>query len=169
MKKYKLTKNTKERYGTTLHQIKALRDFDDIKKGDLGGFIEKEENLSHYRDAWVCDDAMVSGDSRVSDDARVFGSAKVFDNAEVRGYARVYGDARVSGNARVSGDAQCSKTPIYTDEFEFQVLISDNHVQVGCQQFKKEEIDQIKYSDFEEELNEDEFDLIKMYVMMKLG
>src|SRR6056297_2406270 len=66
----------------TLYQIKALRDFNDVKKGDLGGFIEKEENLSHTGNCWVSnlskvyDDAMVYGNAWVTDDARVFGDAR---------------------------------------------------------------------------------------------
>jgi hypothetical protein len=31
--------------GVTVYRIKALIDFDDIKAGQLGGYIEKEENL----------------------------------------------------------------------------------------------------------------------------
>ena len=45
MKKYELTANTKNVYGKTLFQIRALKDFGDVQAGDLGGYIEKEENL----------------------------------------------------------------------------------------------------------------------------
>lgn len=38
MKKYKLTEETLEIDGHTLHRIVALRDFGEVKKGDLGGF-----------------------------------------------------------------------------------------------------------------------------------
>ena len=31
----------------TVYRIKALRDFGDVKTGQLGGWIEKESNLSH--------------------------------------------------------------------------------------------------------------------------
>lgn len=43
----------------TLHRICALRSFDDVKSGDLGGYIESEANLSHDGDAWVDDNAWV--------------------------------------------------------------------------------------------------------------
>ena len=46
-KKYELTNLTREWNGRTLHRIKALKDFNGVKAGDLGGFIEKEDNLSH--------------------------------------------------------------------------------------------------------------------------
>jgi len=67
--KFKLTKNTKEVYGTTLYQIEAVSSFGDVKKGDLGGWIEKEENLSQEDIAWVSGDAWVSGNAQVSGDA----------------------------------------------------------------------------------------------------
>lgn len=58
-KKYKLTDETIEVDGKTLYRIEALKDFSNVKKGDKGGFIEKEENLSHLGNAWVYDDAKV--------------------------------------------------------------------------------------------------------------
>ena len=59
MKKYEMTSETKIVNGVTLHRIKALISFGAIHEGDIGGFIEKEENLSHDGDAWVCGDAEV--------------------------------------------------------------------------------------------------------------
>lgn len=42
-KKYILTEKTKEYNGHTLHRIQAIKDFGDVKKGDLGGWIESEK------------------------------------------------------------------------------------------------------------------------------
>ena len=117
-KKYELTDETQEWNGRTLHRIRALADFDDVKAGDLGGWIEKEENLSHNGDAWVygdaqvygnaqvCGDALVYGNAQVCGDAWVYGDAQVYGNAQVFGNAQVYGNARVCGDAWVYGDAQ---------------------------------------------------------------
>lgn len=69
MKKYELTTNTKMLFGRKPFQIKALVSFGDVTAGDLGGYIEKEENLSHDGTAWV------SGDARVSGNALVYGNA----------------------------------------------------------------------------------------------
>ena len=71
MKKYELTGEVKVKFGVTFKRIRALIDFGNVKKGELGGFIEKEENLSHENNAWVYDDAWVSGNAEVSGDARV--------------------------------------------------------------------------------------------------
>ena len=48
-----LLDDTIEVFGRKLFRIKATTDFGDVEKGELGGYIEKEENLSHYGDAWV--------------------------------------------------------------------------------------------------------------------
>ena len=69
MKKYELTTNTKMRFGRKLFQIKALVSFGDVTAGDLGGYIEKEENLSHDGDAWVYGNARVYGDALIYSDA----------------------------------------------------------------------------------------------------
>ena len=77
----------------TLHRIIACRDFGTVKKGDLGGFLQYQRNLSYSGICWV------SGSARVYDNARVYGDAWVSGSARVYGNARVYGDAQVSGDA----------------------------------------------------------------------
>ena len=71
MKKYEFTGETKVWLGRTLHRIRALVAFGDVEVGDLGGWIEKEENLAQEGNAWVY------GEARVCDNARVFGEARV--------------------------------------------------------------------------------------------
>ena len=77
-KKYKLTKKTKDWFGTTLYQIEAIASFGSIVKGELGGYIEKEENLAQSGNAWVYGDAWVSGNAQVSGNAWVSGDAQVW-------------------------------------------------------------------------------------------
>ena len=98
-KKYKLTEETINVNDRTLYRIESLKDFSSVKKGDKGGFVEKESNLSHYGDCWICDNAMVY------DNAIVYGKARVCQDAEIRGNARVHGDAMVCGNAEIRGNA----------------------------------------------------------------
>ena len=124
MKKYKLGK----REGNDLCRVIALRDFADVKKGDIGGRIQSKENLSHEGDAWV------------SGDARVYGNAQVSGNAQVYGNARVSGDTRVYGNAQVSGNALVTRGPINVIMKPFSITITDNHVQVGCELLRKDHL-----------------------------
>ena len=113
--KYEFTGETTTLFnGTVLHRIRALKDFSEICKGDLGGWIESEKNLSQNGNAWVYDNARVygnaevSGNAWVSGDAGVYGNAKVYNNAEVSGNAEVYDNAEVSDNAEIYGDAEVS-------------------------------------------------------------
>jgi len=84
--KYKLTRETKEVDGIKLYRIQALRDFNGVKKGDKGGWIEKEENLSQEGDCWVFDNAEVSDNARVYGDAWVYGNARVYQLELIGGY-----------------------------------------------------------------------------------
>lgn len=104
-KKYEFTGEEKVVDNHTLHRIRAMRDFGIVKAGDLGGWIEGEDNLSHDGYAWVYDEALVEGNAFVEGNARVGGNARVSGNAFVTGNARVSGNALVSGDARVKGSA----------------------------------------------------------------
>lgn len=106
-KKYELTSETIETdEGITLYRIKALKDFGNVNKGDLGGFIESEDNLSQEGRTWVYDNARVYENAQVSGNACVYENAHVYDNARVFGNAVVFGNALVYENAQVSGDVQ---------------------------------------------------------------
>ena len=113
MAKFKLTDETKQVLGYILHRIEATEDFGNVKKGDKGGWIEKEGNLSQNGNAWVCGDAKVFGNAWVFGNAKVYGNAWVCGDAKVFGNAKVYGDAEVYGNAKVYGDAWvCGDTEV---------------------------------------------------------
>ena len=112
MKKYRLTEETTKVGNRPLYRIQALRDFGNVKEGDIGGYIESEKNLSQDGDAWVYGDACVSGD------------------------ACVYGDARVYGNAdiKTTGDI-CSMSGFgseYRTTTAFRTKNGDVHVSCGC-------------------------------------
>ena len=118
MKKFEFTGETKTTVnGIVLHRIKALVRIDlgystIIEVGDLGGWLEKEDNLSHLSNAWVFGDAEVLGDAKIYGDAlisgysRVFGNARIFGNARVYNHAWVFGNAVVADSAWVFGDAR---------------------------------------------------------------
>ncbi len=70
MKKFELTSEfITNIFGTKLFRIKALIEFGNVKAGELGGFVEKEENLSQDGNARVCGNACVCGNARVYGDA----------------------------------------------------------------------------------------------------
>lgn len=106
-KKYELTNETIE-YGIyTLHRIRALKDFDEVKAGELGGWVESQYNLSQDGDCWIYDDAKVFdgarvlGDAKVCDAAKIYGHAMIYDNAIVFGCATIRDSAMVRGRAAI--------------------------------------------------------------------
>lgn len=112
MKKYKFTGLTREWIkGKTLRQIVAVKDFGSVKKGDVGGFIEKEENLSHDGNCWVTKTALAYGDCKIWGNAIVTGladisgNACICDDAIIGGQTPIGNNAFICGNAKVSGKA----------------------------------------------------------------
>ena len=109
-----------------LWRIQACKNFSNVKKGDFGGLIESENNLSHEGSCWVYDDACVSdtawiyGNAKVYGDASVYRQVKIYDNAQVYGRAQVC-DAWIYGNAKVYGDAQ-----VMTGVYNRIIQIYDN-------------------------------------------
>jgi len=119
MKKFELTSEfITNIFGTKLFRIKALIEFGNVKAGELGGFVEKEENLSQDGNAWVYDNARVYGDACVCGDARVCG------------------DACVCGDARVCGDAGYATVHGFGSEYRtttfFKTKAGDIGVKCGC-------------------------------------
>ena len=75
MKKYELTSEYVEFDGRKLYRIKALKSFYlcglTVKAGALGGYIEKEENLSQEGNAWIHGNAYVYDNAYVRDNAYI--------------------------------------------------------------------------------------------------
>ena len=109
-RKYRLIDEQMDFYGHTVYRIKALKDIPEfkIKKGDTGGFVESERNLSHAGKSWVTDCAIVYGKARVKDDAWVGFGALVRDNARISGNAVVHDFAIIGGNKRINGNIMVS-------------------------------------------------------------
>ena len=90
MKKFELTNEfVTNMFGTKLFRIRALVEFGDVEAGELGGYVEKESNLGHDDNAWVCDNAWVYGNARVYGDALECGSVGVGESGGVDGEGQV--------------------------------------------------------------------------------
>lgn len=110
MKKFELTTESIYLLGTKLFRIKALVTFGCVKKGELGGFVEKEENLDHTGSAWI------------------------FRNARVYGNALVHGDEEVSGNAEVSGNQMHATVKGFGSQYRNTTffITRDRNICVNC-------------------------------------
>ena len=117
-KRYELLTGDCLRAGDRMvYRIRALRDFGDVRRGDLGGYIENESSLAHEGDSWVHDvaqvygpNARVGGNARVRGEAwvlgRVDGDAQICDLAVIAKHAHVGGRTIVCGDEIVSGEAR---------------------------------------------------------------
>ena len=104
----------------TVHRIRSLRNFkitkwvrhqpvvSEVRIGDYGGWVEKEDNLSHSGKAWVDETAIIFGNAKVSGDAWVGGYSLVFDHAKIKGNAKVR-DSKICGHAEVRDNAIVDK------------------------------------------------------------
>lgn len=123
MKKFELTAEfVTNVFGKKLFRIKALVAFGNVEKGELGGFIEKEDNLSHDGNAWVSGDAQVSCNARVSGNAQVSGDA---DYAVVKWFGRYF---RVTTFFRCRDDilrVQCGC--FYGNLTQFREIVKKTH------------------------------------------
>lgn len=104
-KKYEITDTVTMCHGNQVYQIKALKDFDDVKAGDLGGYIQYETNLSQDGNCWIYDDAVVMKDARVFINAKIRNTSIITDNAVISDNVNVFGNSVIKGYASVSNNA----------------------------------------------------------------
>lgn len=164
-KKYELIPSDRE----GLYRIKALKDFGNVKKGDIGGYVEGEKNLSQLGDCWIYDNAVVR------DNARIFDYAIIRDNAVVRGEVRIFDNVIVRDNVIIGGEAQFCGNAIISSDKDYIVFKnwwssgryftwtrSNNMWNVGCFYGTGEELITKAYKDSEESGRE--YECIVKYV-----
>ncbi|OQB41012.1 MAG: hypothetical protein BWY04_01108 [candidate division CPR1 bacterium ADurb.Bin160] len=92
------------------YRIKALKDFqlitgEMVKKGDLGGLVDGEHNLSQEGNCWISYYAGAFGKSSVKDNAILKDYSGAFDNSTVSGNAVMNGDSKAYDHSTISGNA----------------------------------------------------------------
>ena len=104
-----------------LYRIQALKTFTKpggynpvVHVGELGGYVESEDNLSQEGSCWLFDKARVKDGGKVLDDAIVYDKCLVSKNSIIRGRSVVGGhcfvtnqsviiDSKLEGNVIVNG------------------------------------------------------------------
>jgi hypothetical protein len=121
-KKFELTDITKEVYGRTVYQIRALKDFGTVKAGDLGGWLEDEKILNQEGDGWVFKDAVAFKLSIILG-GEIWGGeiwGGVIRGGEIRG-----GEIELSTDYMIFG-------PIGSRKAILTVTFSDMKMATGC-------------------------------------
>jgi carbonic anhydrase/acetyltransferase-like protein (isoleucine patch superfamily) len=120
-KKYKLTDESIVIDGITLYRIEALRAFGRVKKGEKGGFVESEENLSHSGNCWIFNEACVYNNAHISENAKIFDAVQISKNATISGhvvithYAIITDYAVIRGFVEVHNFAKIAKHAVISD------------------------------------------------------
>lgn len=141
MKKYRLSQETVNVDDIKLYRIIALRDFGDVKAGDLGGFIQDEYCLSHEGDCWIYRDVtseVLNG--RLRGSSVVMGFSSISGNSIVKPVSfikncKLSGKVTVKGSVLidvdVNGKAKFNRCRILDMD---QPINSDNHYQdIDCE------------------------------------
>lgn len=100
--KYAITSNKLIIDNRDFFQVKALKDFGDVKAGQLGGYIQSSENLSQEGNCWITRDVVLMDDARVEDNAFITGDSVVRNKGRVSGYVRA-SNVTVCDNAIIEG------------------------------------------------------------------
>ena len=128
--KYTMIENDKVIFsGSVAYRIKALKSFKCqdrvVTAGDLGGYIEKKENLCNTDSSWVFDNAVISGDAEVYEDSMVEKNATISGNAKISANSRITDDANIYGNAKIMGSTITRRCEICGEASIISSLIKD--------------------------------------------
>lgn len=145
--KYEITDIAHPEY-PWLHRIRALQDIGkDVKKGDLGGYVESESNLSFdpKDNAWLFDDSIACNTAYVCQDSCLYkksmakdkayiskgssmsGSSIVEDDAMIEG-ASLYGNARISGTGMALSSRSGYRPTISGDVSVYGLVCGNFHL-----------------------------------------
>ena len=136
-RKYELTNISMEFGIKTLYKIRALKNFSDVKKGDLGGWVSSENNLSQEGNCWIYDEAKCMDNARMYDDScmynysemydssRMHGDSKMYDSSEMHDSSTMYGNSIMYGNSMMCGYSKMfDNTEMFDDSamYEYSVM-----------------------------------------------
>lgn len=141
-KKFELVKENYIPYkGRKLYQIRALREIQNermivsIKKGELGGYVESEKNLSQEGNSWVCQSARIYDNALVKDGALVGNKVVVRGNAIIEDIAYVramqHGKTIIEDNARIGGNSTVGSEDLFVSYNTTQTAVCGDSVILG--------------------------------------
>ena len=117
-RKYKLTNTTIRYMGRKLYRIKALKDFSDVKKGDLGGWVFSKNNLSQEGDCWIYNNAKCMDNARVCDDSCMYDYSVMRNNSCMYDSSRMYDNTRMYDNSEMHEGSKMYNNSIISEHGE---------------------------------------------------
>lgn len=143
MRKYKFIGLTEMFYGYKMQQIQAVRDFGNVKKGEVGGWVCYDGQLSHDGDCWVGFNSRISYNICVCDNAQLFrsnifgscvvGKSAVLEDVNTSVFGRIYHTIKNCDN--VTSIIQTNYDICYSG-YEIVKGKKEHYISVGCQVHK---------------------------------
>ncbi|MFR4878288.1 MAG: hypothetical protein ACLUBZ_15535 [Ruthenibacterium lactatiformans] len=125
-KNYEIT-NIAHPQDTKLHRIRALKALrHDVFSGDLGGFVQSEENLAQDEECWIYGDAIACGNSCVAQKGALYENACIRDFALVCGSAQMHGESQAEDRAIVRAGILTEQASVTGDGFVGEDATSGN-------------------------------------------
>ena len=133
-RKYEITDITEYKFERELYRIRALKNFGDVKKGDLGGFVSSYDNLSQDGDCWIYDNAAVVDNANIIEDAKIKGDAKICGAVVVRGDSVIRDDCEIYMqsfivDSYISGECCLYNMEVHDSKLEGCLYLNQSSIQ----------------------------------------
>lgn len=129
-KKYELTDETKNIDSNIVYRIRSLINFKshniNVHKGDFGGFVSKEENLSHDGSCWIFDNAVAFDNSKVFENAILEDDTVINGSTVIGGDAIIQGDTTIISNSEIGGESIIIKSSVENCKINFARILNTN-------------------------------------------
>jgi len=96
-------------------RIKALKSFGSVEKGDIGGYVTSEKNLSQDGNCWVFDKAEMHNKSRLFDDAKMYDESKMYNESKMLNFAEMYDNAEMHNESEMHNNSRMCKNAALFD------------------------------------------------------
>ena len=115
-RKYEMTNITMEFEERTLYRIRALKNFRNVKAGDLGGWVSGKHNLSQEGDCWIYDEAKCMDNARMYHNSAMYNNAVMCDFSEMHGCSEMHNYSAMLDNSRMYNcSAMYDNSRMYND------------------------------------------------------
>lgn len=156
MTKYRLSEQIRpvditlngQHFRLRMRQVIACQDFADVKRGEMGGWVDNEACLSQQGSCWIYDqNSLIFAGACVADNVRILGPCQIYGAAIISGHcciesseignqanitgraavhhSRVRGNCLISGHARVMNGSHIQAVTGLTDCEQQQLCITD--------------------------------------------
>lgn len=119
-KKYEILKDDYRLIGDTkIYRIRLLVDgvVPLARKGDLGGFVQSEDNLDQEGTCWLYNNAIAMECARVCENAKLYDYSIIFEYARAKGNAIMKNYSRVFGYSTITGECSIEDYSIVKGEY----------------------------------------------------